>query len=67
MLIDIDIKQDYYYKEGREEGREEGIEIGEEKGARVMSLHYKGNSPGSIAKELSIDIEEVKAIIEKYS
>jgi len=55
MLIDIDIKQDYYYKEGRDIG------------AKIMSLHFKGNSAASIAKKLSIDVKDIKVIIEKYS
>jgi len=63
MLIDIDIKQDYYYKEGKKHGEEKGVDIG----ARIMSLHYKGNTMEVISKKLSIDIEEVKAIIKKYS
>jgi len=59
MLIEIDVKQDYYYKEGKKEG----VDIG----AKVMSLHFKGHSAVSIAKELSIELEEVKAIIQKHS
>jgi len=63
MLIEIDVKQDYYYKEGKKEGVDEGKAIG----AKVMSLHFKGNSAASIAKKLSIELEEVKTIIQKHS
>ena len=71
MLIEIDIKEDYFYREGREEGKEIGIDLGREEGidlgAQILSLHNKGESKQAIAKKLDIDVEQVQSIIKKYA
>jgi len=74
MLIVIDIKQDYYYKEGEKQGivigKEEGKKEGKEEGIgltlEILRLHNKGVSPEIIAKNLSIDIEKINSIISKF-
>jgi len=63
MPIEFDYKQDYYYRQGYKSGYEKGVHIG----ARVISLDHKGNSPFSIAKELSIEVEKVNRIIDKFN
>lgn len=55
MLIEIDIKEDYFYREGREEG------------ALILSLHHKGESAKAIADKLDISVSQVQSIIEKYA
>jgi len=59
MLIEIDIKEDYFYREGSREGREEG--------ALILSLNNKGESVEAIAKKLGISVAQVQSIIEKYA
>ncbi len=79
MLIEIDIKNDFYYQqgnregkaegrvEGKEEGRAEGKEIGIDLGAQIIILYNKGESAEAIAKKLGISVLQVQSIIKRYS
>lgn len=74
MLIEIDIEQDFFYKQGIEigedigkkkgkiEGKIEGIELS----IKVIELHKKGTTPETIAKNLNIELEKVNAIIKAF-
>ncbi len=65
-----DLKQTRVYQEGVEEGKEEGIQEGIQEGAREKSLELipvllrLGLSLEDTAKELGLDLEEVRKQVE---
>jgi len=59
MLIEIDIKDDHFYKEGREEGIDLAVQI--------IALHNKGKSAEAITKKLNISVSRVQSIIKKFT